>query len=112
TLYALPVPGKIDDKPTAYRAAVAPKYALGGEFEAAPDGRFLLCKTGVVLKASEARDEDMQFAAWVGPFTAAAVDADANSAFVLTHEGELKQFSYPEFKLLATYNLGVVPMQA
>ena len=101
-----------DDKPAAYRAAVPAQYALGGEFQATPDGRFLLCKTGVVLKASETRDEDMRFAAWVGPFTAAAVDAETKSAFFLTREGVLKHYSYPEFKLLATYDLGIVATQA
>ena len=112
TLDVLPIPGKIDDKPAAYRAAVPTQYALGGECQATADGHFLLCKTGVVLKASETRDEDMQFQAWVGPFTAAAVDADAHSAFVLTREGVLKQFSYPEFKPLATWDLGIAPTRA
>jgi len=112
TLDALPLPGKIDDRPAAYRAAAPTQYALGGEFEATPDGRFLLCKTGVVLQASETRDQDMRFQAWVGPFTAAATDADAHSAFLLTREGVLKQYSYPEFKLLAAWNLGIAPTRA
>ena len=112
TLDALPLPGKIDDKPAAYRAGVPARYALGGEFQATPDGWFLLCKTGVVLKASQTRDEDMQLQAWVGPFTAAAVDAEAHCAFLLTREGVLKRYSYPEFKLQATWDLGIVPTQA
>ncbi len=118
TLDALPLPGRgevtspLRDKPAAYRAAPPAQYALGGEFQATPDGRFLLCKTGVVLTASETREEDVQFAAWVGPFTAAAVDPETKSAFFLTREGMLKQVSYPEFKPLATYDLGIVATQA
>jgi len=42
TLDALPLPGKIDDKPAAYRAVAPAQYVLGGEFQATPDGRFLL----------------------------------------------------------------------
>jgi WD40 repeat protein/mono/diheme cytochrome c family protein len=112
TLDAFPIPGKFDDKAAAYRAPAPGKYAIGGAFQTTPDGRFLLCKTGVALKASETRDEDMQLAAWLGPFTAAAVDADAHSAFVLTRDGTLRHYAYPEFKLLATYDLGIAPTQA
>jgi hypothetical protein len=112
TLDALPLPERPDDKPAAYRAAVPEGRSLGGEIQATPDGRFLLCKAGVVLTSSEVRDEDLQFHAWVGPFAAAAVDADAGAAFVLTRDGALKHYSYPEFKLLATYQLGVVPTRA
>ena len=72
----------------------------------------MLCKTGVVLTASETREEDMQFAAWVGPFTAAAVDAETKGDFILNRDGILSHYTYPEFKLLATYDLGVVPTQA
>jgi WD40 repeat protein/mono/diheme cytochrome c family protein len=111
-LDVLLVPGKLDDKPASYRAALPARYPLGGECLTTPDGRFLLCKTGVVLTASEAREEDLQLAAWVGPFSAAAVDADVNSAFFLKPSGELAHYSYPEFKHLATYDLGIVPTQA
>ncbi|HVS36188.1 MAG TPA: c-type cytochrome domain-containing protein [Gemmataceae bacterium] len=112
TLDALPLPDRLADRPAAYRAAPPPQDPLDGEVVATPDGRFLLCKTGVVLTASENREEDMQFAAWVGPFTAAAVDPDAGSAFFLTREGVLKHYSYPEFKPLAVYDLGIVATQA
>jgi hypothetical protein len=112
TLDALPLPEKPDEKPAAYRAPAPGKYALGGEFTPTPDGRFLLCKTGVVLTSSANRDEDLQLHAWVGPFAAAAADPDAGAAFVLTRDGALKHYSYPEFKLLATYQLDIVPTRA
>ncbi len=111
-LDALPLPETLAERPAAYRAAPPSQYALGGEFQATPDGRFLLCKTGVVLTASETREEDMQFAAWVGPFTAAAVDADSHVAMFLTRQGLLKRYSYPDFKPQAAYDLGIVATQA
>jgi WD40 repeat protein/mono/diheme cytochrome c family protein len=112
TLDVLPLPEKLGDRPAAYRASVPPQYALGGATQITPDGRFLLCKTGVVLRASDGRDEDMQFVASVGPFTAAAVDPETRNAFFLSREGVLTHCSYPDFKPLATYDLGVAPMHA
>jgi hypothetical protein len=112
TLDALVLPGKLDEKPVTYRAAVPAKQALGGEFQFSPDGRFLLCKTGTVLRASADRDGDLQFHLNVGPFLAAAVDPEIHAAFLLTRDGTLKHYSYPDFKLQGTYPIGIVATQA
>jgi len=74
TLEALVLPGKPDDKPAVRRANVPQSNKLGGEFLATPDGRFLLCRTGTVLRSSSDPAEDLKFHAAVEPFAAAAVD--------------------------------------
>jgi hypothetical protein len=65
-----------------------------------------------VLRSSSAREEDLAFVTSVGPFVTAAVAAEARAAFVLTAEGSLKVYSYPEWKPLATHRLGVLPLHA
>src|SRR5439155_24917205 len=102
TLEALVLPEKPDDKPVTYRADVPRRNPLGGEFQVTPDGRFLLCRTGTVLRSSADRAEDLKFHAAVEPFAAAAVDARAGACLVLTRDGELKVYSYPDFRPLGT----------
>jgi WD40 repeat protein/mono/diheme cytochrome c family protein len=111
-LDAVPLPAKLDEKPTSYRAAVPSQHPLGGDFQVTPDGRYLLFKTGTVLKASPNRDEDLRFHAAVGPFGAAAVSPEARAALLFTRDGALKVYSYPEFKPLATHQIGIVATQA
>ncbi|HZY90037.1 MAG TPA: WD40 repeat domain-containing protein, partial [Gemmataceae bacterium] len=106
TLERFDVPAQPEDKPVATRAA-AGRHALGGEFVLSPDGRFLLCKTGTVLRLSAERDSDMRPHADVGPFLDAAVDPEANLAFVLARDGTLRHYSYPDFRPQATYRLAL-----
>jgi WD40 repeat protein len=112
TLDALMIPAKLDDKPATYRAAFPGKQPLGGEFQVTPDGRYLLCKTGTILKLSATREDDLKFHTALEPFVAAAVDAEARAAFVLTRDGTLDQYSYPEFRLKTSHRLGVTAFQA
>jgi hypothetical protein len=107
TLDALVLPAKFDERPVTYRAAGHDKHAVGGDFVLSPDGRFLLCKTGTVLRLSAERDSDLQVHGRIEPFLAAAVDTESRSAFVLGRDGELKQYSYPEFRLRASYRLSL-----
>jgi WD40 repeat protein len=102
TLERFDVPSKLEDRPVATRAA-AGRTALGGEFVLSPDGRFLLCKTGTVLRLAAERDEDMRPHADLGPFLDAAVDPEAQAAFVLARDGTLRRYSYPDFRPQATY---------
>jgi WD40 repeat protein/mono/diheme cytochrome c family protein len=108
TLEALVFPAKPDDKPETRKASVPNGHALGGEFLLSPDGRFLLCRTGTVLRTSAERGEDLQFHAAIGPFVAAAIDPESRAAVVLTRDGLLKYYSYPDFKLKVTHSLGLV----
>ena len=112
TLDALVIPAKLDDKPATYRAAFPGRQPLGGEFQLTPDGRFLLCKTGTILRLSGTQDEDLKFHTSLEPFLAAAIDGDTRAAFVLTRDGTLEQYSYPEFKLRTSQRVGVTAFQA
>jgi WD40 repeat protein/mono/diheme cytochrome c family protein len=112
TIDALVLPKHLDDKPVTYRAPAPGRQPLGGEFVLTPDGRFLLCKSGTVLRLSADRDEDLKFHTALEPFVAAAIDPEARAAFLLTRDGTLEQYTYPEFKLTASHRLGIVPYQA
>jgi hypothetical protein len=109
---ALPLTSRFDDKPAAFRSPSPEKHALGGEFLVTPDGQFLLCKTGTVLRLDPGRDGDLKFAATVGPFLAAAVDPEHGFVLILNSAGAAKQYNYPEFKLQATHRLATVAFQA
>jgi hypothetical protein len=65
-----------------------------------------------VLRLSANRDDDLQFHAALEPFVTAAIDPEARTAFLLTRDGTLEQYSYPEFKLKTTHRLDIVPYQA
>ncbi len=98
----LTIPGRLEDAPPPVRSATVPSpHVLGGAFQMTPDGRFLLCKTGVALEAGE----NVRFHTVLEPLLSAAFDADAKTGFLLTRDGFLKQFSYPDFKLHAAHRL-------
>lgn len=109
---ALLIPSKSDEKPVTYRAAARPDQPLGGDFLLTTDGKFLLCKTGTVLRLSATRAEDLQYVTLLEPFLTAVTSAELGAAFVLAEDGSLKHYSYPEFKLQGTYRLGGVAYQA
>src|SRR5262249_14614481 len=77
-----------------------------------PDGKFLLCKTGTVLRLTGEADTDLQHAATLEPFLAAVVAPALRTVFLLTPDGGLKRYSYPDFKPQAASHLGVVAYQA
>jgi WD40 repeat protein len=106
TLERFDLPSKPADKPVATRASVG-RHALGGEFVLSPDGHFLLCKTGTVLRLAAERDNDMRPHADLGPFLDAAVDPEAQAAFVLARDGTLRRYSYPDFRPQETYRLAL-----
>jgi dipeptidyl aminopeptidase/acylaminoacyl peptidase len=112
TVDALTIPHRFDDPaPAPFRSPAVGRHPLGGAFLATPDGRFLLFKTGTVLRLSATREDDLPFHAALEPFLAAAVDPDVGAAFVLARDGALKHYSYPDFKLRATYRLGLAGYQ-
>ncbi len=100
-LETLFIPARIEDKPTQYKAAVDANHPLGGDFVVSPDGKYLLCKNGTVLRVSAQRDEDLKPVTKLEPFLAALVDTDTASLLLLTAEGQLRHYSYTDFKLLA-----------
>jgi WD40 repeat protein len=103
TLDAFVVGSKAGERSVSYRAPGHDKLALGGEFVLAPDGHYLICKTGTVLRLSGERDEDLKLHARLGPLLAAAVDAEGKRAWVVAVDGTLKKYSYPEFRLQGRY---------
>jgi WD40 repeat protein len=109
---AFVIPEKLDDKPVQYTSPEKGKHPLGGEFLLSPDGKFLLCKTGTVLRLSAEREEDLKYAATVELFLAAAVDPERRATLLLTQDGSLKHYSYPDFKVRGTYRLGGLAYQA
>jgi WD40 repeat protein len=105
TLEGLVIPRKPADRPTTYRASVPARYPLGGAIQISPDGRFLLCKTGTVLRLSA--ENDLQFQASLPPFLSAAVDADGQAVLLLTRDGLLRRYSYPDFRPQGAQRLGL-----
>jgi WD40 repeat protein len=105
TLDAVVVSAKFSERPATYRAPGHDKQALGGEFVISPDGRFLLCKTGAVLRLSAARDDDMKPHKKLAPFLAAAIDMAGGTAYILGREGELRRYAYPSFEPRGTHRL-------
>jgi DNA-binding beta-propeller fold protein YncE len=112
TVEAFPLPAKLDEKPSVYRFASPDKHALGGEFLVSPDGKFLLAKTGTVLRLGPSRDEDLQPVTKLDKFAAAVVDVEHGAALLLSGDGVLRHYSYPDFKLRGTHKIGIVSYQA
>jgi hypothetical protein len=108
----LTLPARLDDRPATHRSPAEAKQALGGPFLVSPDGKFLLCRTGTVLRLTAHRDTDLRHAATVEPFLAAAIDPDGGAAFLLTADGWLWRYSYPDFKPQRSQRLGIVPYHA
>jgi WD40 repeat protein len=106
TLDALVLPIRFSDgPPVVYRVPGYEKHDLGGEFLISPDGRYLLCKTGTVLRLAAERETDLQPHAKLEPFLAATVDVEGRCLYLLDREGLLKRYSYPEFRLQAQRRL-------
>jgi WD40 repeat protein/mono/diheme cytochrome c family protein len=111
SLEAIVVPKKLDEAPPTYKAPLQARVALGGEFQITPDGRYLLCKNGTVLKLSETKQSDMVFHTTLQSFVAATVDLDLGALFLVTREGTLERYSYPEMQLQSSQRLGILPTQ-
>ncbi len=112
TLDTMLLPTNVDDKPVQYRGQAREDRPFGGDFVVSPDGKFLLHKNGTVVRLAPERDDDLAPVAMVAPFLAAVVAPEPGAAFVLTADGALKQYSYPEFKPRGEYRLGTVGYQA
>ncbi len=108
TLDVFAVPSKRDERSTPTRIAVPPDHRIGGEFQLTSDGRFLVFKTGTVLKTTP----EVKYHISVEPHVAAVVSPESKAALVLTRDGSLKVYSYPEFKLLATHRTNVIATAA
>jgi hypothetical protein len=112
SIEGMSLPVKLEEKPEPSRSPAQEKYPAGGEFVIAPDGKYLLCKTGTVLQLLANRQEDLQPVARLAPFVAAVIDPDSGLALTLAGDGTLRRYTYPEFKLHGTYQLGTVAYQA
>ncbi|MBI1914579.1 MAG: hypothetical protein HYS12_07555 [Planctomycetes bacterium] len=107
---ALVIPGKLDDKPATYRSPARNEHDLGGDFVVGPDGRFLLSKTGTVLRAGVGQGSDLRYETTLVPFLAAAIDGEA--VFLCTEDGSLRRYSATDWKRQAIYRLPGVGYQA
>src|SRR5207247_1399849 len=94
-----------------YRSPAWNEHDVGGDFVMAPDGRFLLSKTGTVLRAGVGQEVDLRYETTLVPFLAAVIDAEGGAAFLCNEDGGLRQFSYPDFKRRAIYRLPGVGYQ-
>jgi WD40 repeat protein/mono/diheme cytochrome c family protein len=103
-------PGESEGVET-YSAPAPGRQPLGGEFQLTPDGHFLLCKSGTVLRLSATKQDDLKFHTALEPFVTAAIDPEARTALLLTRDGTLEQYSYPAFELKASHRLDIVPYQ-
>jgi mono/diheme cytochrome c family protein len=110
TLESFPLPARWEDRPAATKVTIAAEHPLGGAVVLSPDSRYLVCQTGTVLRLSP--EGQASYHAAVSPFTTAAIDPEASAAFVLTRDGTLEHYSYPDFRLQGKYSLGVAPLQA
>jgi len=109
---AFVLPKSTDDKPAQYGSPARGQHALGGEFTVTSDGKYLLCKNGTVLRLSADKDSDLKYHLSLKPFLAAAVDAAAGVMLAVAPDGSLRVYSYPDFKLRATYRLAAAAYQA
>ena len=87
-------------------------HKLGGDFVLTPDGRYLLSKTGTVLRTGVGQETDLRYETTLTPFLAAAVDGEGGNLFLCLEDGSLRQYGYPDLKLRATYRLPGVGYQA
>jgi WD40 repeat protein/mono/diheme cytochrome c family protein len=111
TIEAVVIPNKFDDNPPTYKAPFPGRQPLGGEFLLSPDGKYLLCKNGTVLRLTTSKETDLAFHVALEPFVSVAIEPELKAAFVLSREGTLERYSYPEFKFQASYRLGIVATQ-
>jgi WD40 repeat protein len=109
---ALVIPRNPGDKPASHRSPAREGHKLGGDFLLTSDGRFLLSKTGTVLRTGVGQETDLRYETTLAPFLAAAVDVEGGSLFLCMEDGSLRQYGYPDFKLRATYRLPGVGYQA
>jgi WD40 repeat protein len=102
-----PLPVKLTDKPTASTSPNAADPSPSGPFALTPDGKFLISRSGAVLRLGTTRDDDLQPAGKLLPHLAVAIDPSRNFLFLLAADGStLKRFSYPEMKWVSSQRLG------
>jgi WD40 repeat protein len=108
---AFVLPKSVEEKPAQYASPARGQQPLGGEFMTTSDGKYLLCKNGTVLRLSADKDSDLKHHLSLKPFLAAAVDPAAGVMLAVAPDGSLRLYSYPDFKLRATYRLAAAAYQ-
>lgn len=79
---------------------------ISGEPLVTPDGKYILLKSGTVLRIGSQKDNDfLKPAAKLDPFLAAAVDSEAGMAVIVTPTGWVKWFNYPSWEVARTHKL-------
>jgi hypothetical protein len=79
---------------------------LAGEFEITAEGKFMICRSGAVLRLAPAITADMKPLTKIEPHVACAVDRGCDRAFVATADGTLRVYQMPSFDLLRAVQIG------
>lgn len=79
--------------------------AASGPFDITPDGKFLIFRSGPVLRVGKSAQDDLKEAGKIKSNRAACVDVKGKTAWAATPEGELLRLSYPDFELEETFIL-------
>jgi WD40 repeat protein len=109
TLDFFTIPSRLDEKAALTHVAVPGSRPLGGDLVLSPDGRFVLCKTGTILRVPPTGE--VQFHAAIEPLLSIAVSPDLHAVFGIARDGSLKHYSYPDFKLQGAHRLGLTAYQ-
>jgi WD40 repeat protein len=106
TLDVFAIPESVKDRPAVTRTPSPGRQPLGGPFVVSPDGRYVLCTSGTVLR--DDGDGALRFHHALEPFISVAFLPEKQLALVLSREGTLDVYRYPDFAPVASHPLGII----
>jgi DNA-binding beta-propeller fold protein YncE len=106
TLDFFVIPGSVKDRAAITRTLSPGRQPLGGPFFVSPDGRYVLCTSGTVLR--DDGDGALRFHHALESFVSVAFLSDKQLVLVLSREGTLDAYRYPDFAPVASHPLGIV----
>lgn len=104
TVYRFHIPADAKGLLQAEHAA-AEFTGISSDFLGSPDGRYLICTAGAVLRLAVNGPDDMRSLCQVEPHLAATMDTGVPRLLVSTRDARLLIYSVPEFELLRTVAL-------
>jgi mono/diheme cytochrome c family protein len=99
TMHFLNISGNF---PIGFNSLVRTRVPAQGRFEISPDGKFLICLGGQILRTAGSTITDLKSVAAIDVHISIALDKEAKIFFVATKDKVLKVFSYPDFELKHT----------